>query len=76
VRPRRNTCVQRESRYLADRVNERLIAVRQSLQGEHLAARVRPHRDAVRDRMAQELIYRYAFHGITRQIAVLGIAFQ
>jgi len=76
VRPRRDTCVQRESSHLAHCGIERLIATRQRLQREHLAARVLPHRDAVGDRMAQELIQRSAFHGIARQIAVLGIAFQ
>ena len=55
---------ERESRYLADIINERLIAIRQGLQREHLAARVRAHRDAVRDRVAQKLIHRSAFHGI------------
>ena len=68
--------MQRESRHLAHRVIERLIAVRQRLQGEHLAARVRAHRDAIRDRVTQERIERPRFHGIAGQIAVLGIAFQ
>ena len=74
--PRRDTRVQRESGHLANRVNGRLIAVGQGLQGEHLAPRVRAYRDAVRDRVAQELIQRPRFHGIAGQIAVLGITFQ
>ena len=57
-------------------VDERLIAVRQGLQGEHLAALMRPHRDSIRDGMPQELIQRSAFHGILGQIAVFGIALQ
>ena len=68
--------MQRESGHLADRVNERLLAVGQGLQREHLAPRVRAHRDAVRDRMAQELIQRSALYGIARQITVLGVTFQ
>ena len=48
--------MQRKSRYLADIINERIIAVRQGLQSEHLAACVRPHRDAIGDRVTQELI--------------------
>ena len=71
-----DTRVQRESRYLADMGNGRLIATRQSLQGEHLAPRLRPHRDAVRDRVAQEFVQRAALHGIAAEIATLGIAFQ
>jgi hypothetical protein len=46
------------------------------LQREHLAARVRPHCDAVGARVAQELIQQSAFHSIASQIAVLGIAFE
>ena len=56
--------MQRESSHLAHLVNERLIAVQQRLQREHLAARVRAHCDAVRDRVTQELIQRLPFHGI------------
>ena len=70
--------------------NERLSATRQRLQREHLATRVRAfshkgyafmlpgetYSNAVRDRVAQELFQRPAFHSIVSQIAVLGIAFQ
>jgi hypothetical protein len=35
-----------------------------------------PHRDAVRDRVAKELIQRPCCHGLPGQIAVLGITFQ
>ena len=68
--------MQRESCHLANVVNGRLRATRQRLQREHLATRVRAYSDAVRDRVAQELIQRPRFHGIAGQIAVLGIAFQ
>ena len=34
------------------------------------------HRDAVRDRAAQELIQRARFNGFAGQIAALGIAFK
>jgi hypothetical protein len=47
VRPRRDTRVQRESSHLAHCGIERLIATGQRLQREHLAARVRTHRDTV-----------------------------
>jgi len=76
VRPRRDTCVQRESSHLAHGGIDWLIAAWQRLQGEHLAARVRAHRDAIGDGVTQELIQRPRLRGIRGQIAILGIAFQ
>jgi hypothetical protein len=76
VRLRRDTRVQRESSHFAHCGIERLIATRQSLQGEHLAARVRTHRYAIRDGAAQQLIQRSCLRGIRSQIAIFGIAFQ
>jgi hypothetical protein len=43
----------RESSRLAHRVIEQRITGWQSLKGEHLAARLRAYRDAIRDRVTQ-----------------------
>ncbi len=50
IRPGRDPRMQRKSRHLAHCVIGRFIADRQGLQGEHLAARLRAHGDAIRDR--------------------------
>ena len=63
--------MQRESRHLANIINGRFIAVRQGLQGEHVAPRMRANHYAVCDGVAQELIQQPRFHGIAGQIAVL-----
>ena len=49
------------------------MAGRQAPQDVHLAALMRPHGDAIRDGVAQQLVQRASFYG---QTAVLGITFQ
>ena len=48
----RHSGMQRESGHLAHRTTERLIAGRQRLQGEHLAALLRTDGNPIRDRVA------------------------
>ena len=67
--------MQRKPGHLAHRVVERLLAG-QGLQGKDLAARLRPHRDAVGDRVGQERIHRPLVHRPRGQIALLAVALQ
>jgi hypothetical protein len=68
--------MQREPGHLTHGAIERLVTGRQGLQGEHLAASLRPDGNAVGDRVADQLIHRTFVHGLRSQIAGLAIALQ
>ncbi len=65
--------MQRESSHLAHCGIERLIATRQSLQGVHLAARVRAHRDAIRDRVVQRRRFKYIHRQPEQDVELAGL---
>ncbi len=68
--------MQGESGHLAHPVVERFVAGRQRLQGEHLAALLRPNGNPIGDRRTQELIHRPRLEALAGQIAGLGIPLQ
>jgi len=76
IGPRRHPGMQAESGHLACRITERLIAGGQGLQGEHLAACLLSHGDAVGDGVAQQLIQWDLVHRIQSQVAVLDVSLQ
>ncbi len=68
--------MQGKSGHLADTVVERFVAGWQRLQGEHLAALLRPNGNPIGDRRTQELIHRPRLEALAGQIAALGVTLQ
>ena len=70
--------MQGETGYLACRVAVLFLWItgRQRLQCKYLASCLRAHRDALGDRVTQQLIHRSSGYRIRNQVIVLGIPLQ